>query len=172
MGPEDLDQLERVSAMPSVAARDGAPPDPDGFDDFGPGRSYREPRPCSLEDQGALVVEVDGQVGGSVSWIWREWGPNSGSRCLMIGVHLDARFRGRGIGSRAPAMLVDLAFRHTTVHRIEAHTDVQNVPAQRALEAIGFTREGVTRAAQWRDGAYRDGILYAILRTDSRPPLR
>ena len=30
----------------------------------------------------------------------------------------------------------------------------------------GFTREGITRGAQWRDGAYHDGVLYAVLRTD------
>ena len=51
-------------------------------------------------------------------------------------------------------------------NRVEAHTDVENVAEQRALEAAGFTREGTTRGAQWRDGAYRDGFLYAILRSD------
>jgi RimJ/RimL family protein N-acetyltransferase len=53
---------------------------------------------------------------------------------------------------------------------VEAHTDVENVAEQRALEAAGFTREGLIRGAQWRDGAYHDGYLYAILRGDRRPP--
>jgi RimJ/RimL family protein N-acetyltransferase len=43
---------------------------------------------------------------------------------------------------------------------------VENIAEQRALEAAGFQREGVTRGAQWRDGAYHDGILYAVLRAD------
>jgi RimJ/RimL family protein N-acetyltransferase len=34
------------------------------------------------------------------------------------------------------------------------------------LRAAGFQREGLTRGAQWRDGAYRDGYLYAITRQD------
>lgn len=71
----------------------------------------------------------------------------------------------------AQAQVAELFFRHTTVNRVEAHTDVENVAEQRALEAAGFRREGVTRGAQWRDGEYHDGILYAVLRADPRPSL-
>jgi RimJ/RimL family protein N-acetyltransferase len=59
-------------------------------------------------------------------------------------------------------------FAHTTVHRIEAVTDAGNIGEQRALEKAGFTREGVMRGISWRDGAWRDNVLYSILRTD--PP--
>jgi len=55
---------------------------------------------------------------------------------------------------------------HTSVNRVEAHTDVSNIAEQRALEGAGFTREGLVRGAQWRAGAYRDGYLYAIVRGD------
>jgi len=27
-------------------------------------------------------------------------------------------------------------------------------------------REGITRATGWRDGAWRDGVIYSVLRTD------
>jgi RimJ/RimL family protein N-acetyltransferase len=64
---------------------------------------------------------------------------------------------------------VDLFFRHTTTNRVEAHTDAGNVAEQRALEAAGFTREGLIRGPQWRGGAYRDGFLYAVLRGDPHP---
>jgi RimJ/RimL family protein N-acetyltransferase len=55
------------------------------------------------------------------------------------------------------------------VHRIEADTEVDNIAEQRALEKAGFTREGVMRGAGWRDGEYRDGVTYSILRTDPLP---
>jgi RimJ/RimL family protein N-acetyltransferase len=45
---------------------------------------------------------------------------------------------------------------------------VENIAEQRALERAGFQREGLTRGVQWRDGAYHDGYLYAVLRTDPR----
>ena len=54
----------------------------------------------------------------------------------------------------------------TTVHRIWAGTEVDNLAEQRALEKAGFTREGITRAAGWRDGAWRTGVIYSVLRTD------
>jgi RimJ/RimL family protein N-acetyltransferase len=140
------------------------------FDDFGPRAAHPTPSPPQLDASGGLsVIADDGQVAGDVSWHWVQWGPNSGSRCPMIGIWLRPEYRGRGIGSIAQAELADLFFRHTTTNRVEAHTDVENVPEQRALEAAGFQREGLIRGAQWRDGAYRDGFLYAALRGDRGP---
>ena len=139
------------------------------FDDFGPLAPSPHPAPSRLDDAGALtVVDERDQVAGEISWHWRGWGPNAGSRCLMLGVWLRAEHRGRGLGWAAQRKFVELAFTHTNVNRVEAHTDVDNVAEQRALERAGFTREGLTRGAQWRDGAYHDGYLYAILRSDVR----
>lgn len=83
-------------------------------------------------------------------------------------IGLQPAFQGRGIGTEAQRQLVDLMFRHTTTNRVEAHTAIANVAEQRALARAGFTREGVIRGAQWRDGEHRDGYLYSILRDDWR----
>jgi RimJ/RimL family protein N-acetyltransferase len=139
------------------------------FDDFGPVAKGQYPAPARLDDAGALaVVDEAGQLAGDISWHWRGWGPNAGSRCVMIGIWLRPEHRGRGLGRLAQRQLAELFFTHTRVNRVEAHTDVENVAEQRALEAAGFTREGTTRGAQWRDGAYHDGHLYAVLRADLR----
>jgi RimJ/RimL family protein N-acetyltransferase len=137
------------------------------FDDFGPRAPRTSVRPTSLEEPGGLaIVDETGELAGDVSWHWNHWGPNPESRCPMIGIWLRPRARGHGIGRLAQRELAEMFFAHTGVNRVEAHTDIENTPEQRALEAAGFTREGVIRAAQWRDGAYRDGYLYAILRSD------
>lgn len=143
------------------------PGDTAGFDYFGP-RALRTTVPSAvLDEQGGMgVLDETGALVGSVSWIWQRWGPNAPSRNPMIGIWLAEAARGRGIGTEAQRQLVGLFFRHTTVNRVEAHTDVENVAEQKALERAGFTREGTTRGAQWRDGAYRDGYLYAILRAE------
>jgi RimJ/RimL family protein N-acetyltransferase len=139
------------------------------FDDFGPLAPSPYPAPSRLDDAGAYaVVDEQGEVAGEVSWHWRGWGPNAGSRCPMIGIWVRPGHRGRGLGSAAQRRLAELFFTHTTANRVEAHTDVENVAEQRALERAGFVREGITRGAQWRDGAYRDGVLYAVLRADLR----
>ncbi len=137
------------------------------FDDFGPRTPQPHPAPADLDEAGALaVLDPAGVLAGDVSWHWRRWGPNAASRCVMIGIWLRPEHRGRGLGRVAQRRVAELFFAHTTVNRVEAHTDVENVAEQRALEAAGFTREGVTRGAQWRDGGYHDGVLYAVLRTD------
>jgi RimJ/RimL family protein N-acetyltransferase len=136
-----------------------------GFDDFGPRAVQSAPAPPQLDESGALtVVAADGAVAGDVSWHWRQWGPNRASWCPMIGIWLAPEFRGRGIGRAAQRQLAELFFGQTTVNRVEAHTDAENIAEQRALEAAGFQREGIIRGAQWRDGTYHDGYLYAVLR--------
>jgi len=57
---------------------------------------------------------------------------------------------------------------HPALNRIEAATEVGNVAEQKALERAGFSREGVLRGIRRRGGAWRDEVLYSILRTD--PP--
>jgi RimJ/RimL family protein N-acetyltransferase len=142
------------------------------FDDWGPRNPPDAPSPSRLDENGGLcVIAADGAVAGNLDWHWGQHGPNAGSRCPMIGIWLRPTYRGQGIGREAQAELAALFFRHTTTNRVEAHTDVENVAEQRALEAAGFRKEGLLRGAQWRDGAYHDGYLYAILR-DGAPEHR
>lgn len=141
------------------------------YDDFGPRRPRTEVPTPALHEVGALAVcdARDERLLGEVSWIWNHWGPTPESRNPMIGIWLRPDARGRGAGTEAQRALVDLFFRHTAVNRVEAGTDVENVPEQRALEKAGFTREGTTRGAQWRDGAYHDCYLYSVLRNEWQP---
>ncbi|MGH8888555.1 MAG: GNAT family N-acetyltransferase [Acidothermaceae bacterium] len=118
------------------------------------------------EDSGELIVTADGEPVGDVQWRTVEYGPNNGSRQLDIGITLASSARGKGIGSVAQRMLADFLFNHTTVHRVEASTDITNLAEQNALSKAGFTREGVLRGAQFRCGAWHDLVIYSRLRTD------
>jgi RimJ/RimL family protein N-acetyltransferase len=124
----------------------------------------RLPRP---ELVGELVV-ADGQdrLIGVVQWHGVRYGPTRGSLAMNIGILLRPEFRGLGHGARAQRQLADYLIGHLGVHRVEAGTDIENIPEQRALERAGFTREGVLRAAQWRAGAWHDLVLYSRLDTD------
>lgn len=138
------------------------------FDDFGPRPPLSEvPRPA-LHEHGMLAVwdDQNDTLLGDVSWIWQQWGPTSDSRNPMIGIWLRPDARGCGAGTQAQRALVDLFFRHTSVNRVEAGTDVDNVVEQRALDKAGFTREGTVRGSQWRDGSYHDCYLYSVLRAE------
>ena len=96
-------------------------------------------------------------------------GPPPSNRVYNIGIDIDPAHRRRGYGAEAQALLARYLFDTYTIERVEASTDVENVPEQRALERAGFTREGVLRRAQWRAGAWRDVASTASFAASSRP---
>ena len=83
-----------------------------------------------------------------------------------VGIALLPEHRGQGHGADAQRQLAAYLFANTRVERLEASTDVDNLAEQRSLEKAGFTREGVLRSAQFRDGAFHDLVLYSRLRGD------
>jgi len=139
------------------------------FEQFGVKSPLRPPPGTQWAEPGALVV-VEGEVVlGDVSWYRPTHGPGEGSQGFGIGIGLLPAARGRGVGTWAQRELVRLIFLHTPVNRVEASTDVTNLPEQRALGKAGFTREGVLRGAQWRLGSWHDMVLFSRLRADPEP---
>ncbi len=146
-----------------------------GFNDFG-----LEPRPVDRaalgrgplrdDDGGVLLIErlADAKVIGTIDWHRVRYGPNPESAAWMFGIDLVPEARGQGHGTEAQRLVADLLFDTTMLNRVEASTDVDNLAEQRSLEKAGFTREGVTRRAQFRGGAYHDLVMYARLRSDPR----
>lgn len=118
-------------------------------------------------DNGRLMVHADRETAGFVSW--RSGSYDGKTSYWEIGIALLPKYRGRGIGWRAQAMLTDYLFEHTPVQRIQASTHPENMAEQKSLEKAGFRLEGVIRAAEFRAGKYRDGYLYSRLRDDPGP---
>ncbi len=112
-----------------------------------------------------VVTAGDDVPIGTVQWRPVPYGPGPGSLAFDIGISLRPDAQGRGHGSRAQALLVDYLFATTSVHRLTASTDVDNVAEQKALLRAGFQVEGVLRGAQWRAGAFHDLVLYSRLRS-------
>ncbi len=120
------------------------------------------------EDHGNLAVVVEG-IGlvGDVGWFAVVHGPGSIARALNIGIYLFPEHRGHGYGTAAQRLIAEYLFTNTLIERLEAATDVDNVAEQRALEKAGYSREGVLRHAQYRDGAWRDLVLFSRIRGDA-----
>jgi RimJ/RimL family protein N-acetyltransferase len=95
---------------------------------------------------------------------WRQVRPTRPTTYWNRGINLLPEARGQDVGTEAQRQLVHYLFANTTVVRIEADTEADNIPEQRALEKVGFTREGVLRSIALRDGQCRDGVRYSILR--------
>lgn len=74
-----------------------------------------------------------------------------------------------GSGSNAEAKYLMLRFiiQEMGIHRVELRTDVNNTQSQRAIEALGATREGVLRRHMVaRGGRVRDTVVYSVTDTD------
>lgn len=111
-----------------------------------------------------LIVLPNDTVVGSVGYRQVTYGPNSGSQAYAIGIHLIPEARGKGYGTEAQRLIAAYLFATYPIVRVEAETDIENVPEQRSLEKAGYSREGVARQAQWRDGAHHDLVRYSKLR--------
>nr|MDT0660337.1 GNAT family protein [Micromonospora sp. DSM 115978] len=121
------------------------------------------------QDGGRLIVLDGDSATGDVSWRRVSYGAPAWW-CWNIGISLLPEFRGKGIGTAAQRLLVGYLFGTTSAARVEAYTDVANVAEQRALEKAGFTRDGLLRSVQFRDGRWRDLYLYSLLRPDFIQP--
>lgn len=119
-----------------------------------------------LDDRSAslVVATLSGTQIGTMSYHQQRYGPNTGSIAYMIGLSIAASERGKGYGSEAQRLLARYLFDTYPIARVEASTDITNIPEQRALEKAGFVREGVLRQAQWRAGTWHDLMVYSKLR--------
>ncbi|MEM7306740.1 MAG: GNAT family N-acetyltransferase [Planctomycetota bacterium] len=88
------------------------------------------------------------------------------SHSASLGMQVHDDFQGRGIGTRLMEAALDLAVNWLHIERIELGVFVDNEPAIRLYEKLGFQREGVYRKYAWRDGEYVDTIAMAWLRDD------
>jgi RimJ/RimL family protein N-acetyltransferase len=157
----DIERFERTANDPDYNGPFGTY----AFEAAGSTRRRFEQDGYLSHDHGRLVVVAkSGEVVGLVSYIVVFHGPPPANRVYNIGIDIDPPQRRRGYGSDAQALLARYLFETYAVERVEASTDIENIPEQRALERAGFTREGVLRRAQWRAGDWHDVALYSKLR--------
>ena len=116
------------------------------------------------DDKSVLMVDLDGETLGFVSWFRV---PTSNSAyCVEFGISLWPSARGKGHGAAAQLLLARYLFAHAPINRIQAVTEFDNVAEQRALEKAGFVREAVMKGRTFRDGAWRDEVLYRMVRDE------
>jgi [ribosomal protein S5]-alanine N-acetyltransferase len=111
-----------------------------------------------------LLVDLDDTILGTV-WHFKSV-PYFNAR--EIGYILFAQEqRGRGLVSRAVALLAGHLFRSTGLNRLEIRMDTRNAASEKVAIKCGFTKEGVARGANFVHGRHVDMCVYALLREDS-----
>ena len=82
---------------------------------------------------------------------------------ILIGNH---DFWNDGYGTEAMRLLLDYAFNHKNLRRIEALVLEDNIASQKMHEKLGYKREGLLRESVYKDGRYKNQICYALLKSE------
>lgn len=164
---EDVPFLQRAFANPEIRYPLGNPlksqeeieewtdeRDDDRFlvcldgDDAGPG----QPDAADVTRIGAVSVE-------GADW-----------RRPELGYWLVPEVHGEGYGKEAVSLVVDYVFRVYDHPAVGAVAYDFNEASRGLLGSLGFAEEGRIRRARFIDGAYRDLLVYGLLREEWREP--
>jgi len=121
-------------------------------------------------DTGFLLVETtqDQEIVGYVRYSQIPY-PDADMPYPEIGFGIpQASAQGKGYAKEAVKLLVGYLFAGYPVERIIAFTEQENFPAQRVMGSNGFQQEGVLRRSIFRDGQWRDIVIFGILREDAK----
>jgi len=106
------------------------------------------------------IRNKEGALVGGIGLINRD--PKS-THCNEIGYWIAKPFRNQGIMTKVLANFVTYCHRTFGIIRIEANVFSFNEPSAKALENVGFEKEGYLKKRFKKDGKYLDSILYAKL---------
>ncbi|HVL30625.1 MAG TPA: GNAT family protein [Solirubrobacteraceae bacterium] len=87
-------------------------------------------------------------------------------RRATIGTWLGRRWWATGANHEAKALMCHAAFALLGLERVGAYANVGHERSQRALERIGFQREGVLRSFHRHGGRSVDVVVFSLLRED------
>jgi [ribosomal protein S5]-alanine N-acetyltransferase len=108
----------------------------------------------------AIVDRATGELLGGIGT--RVAGP----AVVEIGYWVKAGARGRGIATRALALIVRFAFDELDAARVQLSTEPDNLGSQRVAEKAGFVREGTLRSHLCIKGRRRDAVMFSLLPED------
>ena len=87
-------------------------------------------------------------------------------RRAVVGTWLGQAYWGTGANAESKALIAHLVFGSLRMERLGAWASVNNPRSQRALERLGFVREGTLRAFQRHRDERRDVVSYSLLRDE------
>ena len=131
-------------------------------------KNWMEEAACGSGDADvrlAICLAQTGQMIGIVSATAINRVNGSCVSHLMIG---DPASRGRGYGSEALRQMARYMIDEQRIHRFEAKVLADNVASIRALEKVGYRREGLLRESVFKEGRFQDQVVMALLAPELR----
>ena len=75
----------------------------------------------------------------------------------------EPNLKGKGISTKASKLILKYGFNELKLNRIYLFTEVENVPAQKLFEKVGFVKEGCIRSDISSHGRFVDRFVYGII---------
>jgi ribosomal-protein-alanine N-acetyltransferase len=157
--PADADALFALASDPEVTR----------WFSWGPYTSVAEPRAyierlAGERERGErldFVIAGDGVLGVTgLSELSRR------DRRAMVGTWLGREHWGSGANAESKALILHLAFEVCGLERVGAYSNPDNARSTRALEKLGFRREGVLRSWHRHGDVHHDVNVFGLLREE------
>ncbi|WP_109472314.1 GNAT family N-acetyltransferase [Ornithinimicrobium cavernae] len=165
--PDDVPVLGRILTDPELrrltASAHSTAEAESGEEDLTRLQAWYSTRNAQTDRLDLMVVDnASGEVVGEV--VLNEW--DEASRTCNYRVLIGPAGRDRGLGTEATRLLIDHAFTHLPLHRIDLEVYAFNPRAQRTYEKAGFVVEGRRREALQFDGERVDAVIMGLLRQE------
>ena len=114
-------------------------------------------------DRFDAVIEADGVPCGTIGLLSIDRKNSKAEYYIAMG---ETSLKGKGVSTQASKLLLDYAFFEIGLNRVYLFTEVDNIPAQRLFEKVGFVKEGRLRNDIISHGQYVDRFAYGICKED------
>jgi ribosomal-protein-alanine N-acetyltransferase len=115
------------------------------------------------EDRDFIIEKKDGtKIGFIIHFTF--------GKQLEIGFALVPSERRKGYCTEAVNIMVDYLFLSKNTVRVQAATNIENMPCQKVLQKAGFQKEGRLRKSYFVRGEWKDIFMYSILREEWKKP--
>jgi RimJ/RimL family protein N-acetyltransferase len=144
--------------------------------------TLRMPRPYTVDDarafMGAQHTAWAAQVGLVLTVCLRDTDEPIGSIGIEINRGMDRAelgywiavpMWGQGYATEAAGAMVGYGFERLGLHRVYAGHFSGNEASGRVLTKVGMSLEGTLRECLKKDGAYRDDVVYGVLKREFEP---
>jgi ribosomal-protein-serine acetyltransferase len=106
-----------------------------------------------------LGIFASGRLIGSIGFVKLDWKVGKAE----IGYWIDKAEEGKGIVSASCGILLEYAFGELGMNRVEIRCSSLNIRSAQIPQRFGFTKEGVLRQSEIRDGRLHDFNIYGLL---------
>lgn len=114
-------------------------------------------------DRYDAVIEADGVPCGTIGLLNIDRKNSKAEYYIAMG---DVSLKGKGISTQASKLIIEYGFKELGLNRIYLFTEIDNIPAQRLFEKVGFIKEGCIRSDIVSHGQFVDRYAYSIIRDE------